>query len=409
MNFRKTLIAGSAAAAFGLLAGTAHADMPSCTDATIFPNPIYLTGSSAFEPTASYMAIKAAAATGNDKASIIYFPSGSCDGPKDIRDGLTIASQGFSVGDYWVPDTTNPDKPVKQNCTLDGAATIKADVGVSDIFYQNCPGNTATVPAGLVDTQGPVQAMLFIVPQANDTSTNLTAGEGQLIWGCGMSGGVTPFTLDTTATQQRDQNSGTQGIVAKAINVPPSAFKGKLNKTGGDLVTSLLAAPPDSAIGFLAADAYDTKRTTLNALAFQAFGQKKAYYADSTADSFDKRNVRDGHYVVWGPEHFFATADNTGHITNAKAASFIGWVNGTTTTTAFNFIDIEATAGVIPQCAMKVTRDQDGPPVKLYTPANPCGCYWESKATKTTPAGCMACTKDADCTGGKKCSNTFCE
>jgi hypothetical protein len=408
MNFRKTLIAGSAAAAFGLLASPARADMPSCTDATVFPNPIYIAGSSAFEPTASYMAIKAAAAAGNDKASIIYFPSGSCDGPKDIRDGLTIASQNFTVGDYWTADTTDPTKPVKANCSLDAAATIKADVGVSDIFYQNCPGNAATVPAGIVDTQGPVQAMIFIVPQSNDTSTSITGPEAQLVWGCGMAGAVAPFTSNASI-MQRDQNSGTQGVVAKAIQVPATAFKGVMNMTGGALVTSLLGADPNTAVGFLAADAYDSRRGMLNALAFKSFGQNKAYYADSTADSFDKRNVRDGHYTVWSPEHFFATADAQGKISNTKAAAFIGWINGTTATTAFNPIDVAASAGVIPQCAMKVARDQDGPPVKNYTPAAPCGCYWESKATKTTPPGCMACTDNAGCTGGKKCSNNFCE
>ena len=72
----------------------------------------------------------------------------------------------------------------------------------------------------------------------------------------------------------------------------------------------MTAPHQDQAIGFLAADSYDANRTMLNALAFQAFGQSKAYYADSTADAFDKRNVRDGHYVVWGPEHFFVAVDN---------------------------------------------------------------------------------------------------
>ena len=60
---------------------------------------------------------------------------------------------------------------------------------------------------------------------------------------------------------------------------------------------------------------------------------------------------------------------------------------------------------------MKVKRDQDGGFVHPYTPAAPCGCYWESKATKTaTPVGCTACTGDPDCAAmGKKCSNNFCE
>jgi hypothetical protein len=409
MNLRKTLIAGSAAAFGSLLAGMAHGQtvLPNCNDTTMFPNPIYLSGSSAFEPTAGNMAIQLSKLTGADQVTIIYSATSSCDGPAHIRDNTTLTGSA----DYFVPNATDPTKADKKSCSLDAAPT-KADVGPCDVFYGNCPGNDPTIPAGLVDVQGPVQAMIFIVPESNTTNTNLSAAEAQDIWGCGMSGGVEPFTSDTTDTQQRNAGSGTQGVVAKAINVPPGSFKGKMNTAGGDLVTSLLAAPnPASAIGFLAADSYDTKRATLNALAFQAFGQSKAYYADSTADAFDKRNVRDGHYVVWGPEHFFAAADNTGKITNANAAKFIGWVNGTVTTAAFKYIDVEAKAGVIPQCAMKVTRDQDGGFLRRYTPAASCGCYFESIATKTpTPVGCTSCAADADCAAaGKHCFNTFCE
>jgi hypothetical protein len=420
MNLRKTLIAGGAAAFAGLLAGAAHA-FPMCSDATMVgPNPIYLSGSSAFEPTASYMAVKlnGAGVADADKVTLIYSATSSCDGPTNIQMNKTLTGNA----DFFTPNPDPTMPPVKNTCVLD--LGVKADVGVSDIFYENCPGNTLPIPDGLADVQGPVQAMIFIVPESNTAQTALTAAEAQDIWGCGMSGGVVPFTdgatppTDTTAqmqdmqsTQQRNSGSGTQGIVAKAINVPPASFKGRINAKGGDLVTALLAAPhQDQAIGFLAADTYDAKRPMLNALQFQAFGQNKAYYADSTIDTFDKRNVRDGHYVVWGPEHFFVAVDTNKAITNTKAAKFTGWVNGTVTTAAFNFIDIEATANVIPQCAMKVTRDQDGPPVRHYTPAAPCGCYWESVATKTTtPPGCTACTMDTDCTGGKKCSNKFCE
>jgi hypothetical protein len=401
------LIAGSAAAFGALLAGPAfgQATLPNCSDTTMFPNPIYLSGSSAFEPTAGWMAVALGALTGTDKVTLIYSATSSCDGPTHIRDGSKI----MGSADFWTANATAGMPPVKASCALD-ANGIVPDVGVSDIFYENCPGNDATIPAGISDTQGPVQAMIFIVPEQNTMNTNLTAAEAQDIWGCGMAGGVQPFTNETADIQQRNAGSGTQGIVAKAINVPPGSFHGKMNSAGGDLVMSIGAAPdPIGAIGFLAADSYDGKRSSLNALAFEAFGQTKAYYADSSVDTFDKRNVRDGHYVVWGPEHFFATTDAMGKINNTKAANFIGWVNGTVTTAAFNYLDIEATANVIPQCAMKVSRAQDGGFMKPYTPAKPCGCYWESKATKMTPADCMPCTMNSDCTGGKTCSNNFCE
>jgi hypothetical protein len=413
MNCRKTLIAGAAAAAVAtLLTGAAQAQTtPNCDDATMFPNPIYVTGSSAFEATAQSMGAKLAGLTGAGQATIIYKATSSCDGITAIRDSAAITG----TADYFAVDPADATKTVKKNCLLDHSVT-KADVGISDIFYENCPGNALPVPAAVVDTLGPVQAMIFIVPHSNTAQTNLTAEEGQDIWGCGMKGLVTPF-ISETDIQQRNSGSGTQGVVAKAINVPPGSFKGKMNAAGGDMVASVVGATnPGSAIGFLAADSFDTKRPQLTALAFRAFGQTKAYYADSTADTFDKKNVRDGHYVVWGPEHFFAAADSTTHaLTNAKAATFIGWVNGTMTTAAFNYIDVEAAAGVIPQCAMKVTRSTDGG--SLSPAAAPtCSCRFEQVATKlaagAVPPGCTSCTGDGDCVGanaGKHCLNKFCE
>jgi len=45
MNCRKTLIAGGSAALACLLAGRAQAQtLPNCNDATMFPNPIYISG-----------------------------------------------------------------------------------------------------------------------------------------------------------------------------------------------------------------------------------------------------------------------------------------------------------------------------------------------------------------------------
>jgi hypothetical protein len=407
MNCRKTLFAGGATTFACLLAGAAHAQtVPNCDDATMFPNPIYVTGSSAFEQTAANMAVRLATLTGTDKVTIIYKTSTSCEGANAIRDNVTLAG----TADIFTPKATDAKIGVinKGACTLDHSVT-KADVGVSDVYYDNCTGGGLT--ATMTDVLGPAQAMIFIVPSTNTTNTNLTAEEAQDIWGCGMKSGVTPFTSEVDI-QQRNKDSGTQGIVAKAINVPPAAFKGKPNSAGGDLVTSLLAADPNAAIGFLAADSFDTKRTQLSALAFRGFSQTKAYYADSTAALFDKKNVRDGHYVVWGYEHFFAPIDaTTKAITNPKAANFIGWVAGTKTTAAFDHVDVEATSGVIPQCAMQVKRSADGGPLSRYTPAagTACGCKFESIATKTAaPTGCTACTADGDC-GTKKCSHGFCE
>src|SRR5260221_211883 len=228
MNFRTTFIAGSAAAFAGLFASAAHAQsLPMCSEAAMVgPNPIYLSGSSAFEPTAGYMAVKLGALAGADQVTLVYSATSSCDGPTHIRDNTTLTGNA----DYWTANADPTMAPVKHSCVLD--LGTKADVGVSDIFYENCPGNDPTIPGGLADVQGPVQAMIFIVPESNTSQTNLAAAEAQDIWGCGMSGGVTPFTdgatpptdsaaqmADMQSTQQRNGGSGSQGIVAKAINV----------------------------------------------------------------------------------------------------------------------------------------------------------------------------------------------
>src|SRR5262249_23223798 len=133
-----------------------------------------------------------------------------------------------------------------------------------------------------------------------------------------------------------------------------------------------------------------------------------AYYPDATFNSFDKRNVRDGRYALWGYEHLFAKAAADGTISNAKAANLIGWITGSLQTPAFDPTAVMAGADLVPQCAMRVGRDAEGGPLRPAPPASPCGCQWESLVTKTTPASCAPCANDSTC-AGKHCSNGFCE
>ena len=163
-------------------------------------------------------------------------------------------------------------------------------------------------------------------------------------------------------------------------------------------------------IGFLAADNYDKNRGLaagaggVDALAFRAFNQNKAYFADSSFSALDKKNVRDGHYGIWGPEHFFVTVDGTGAITDAKAAAFVTAVTGT------DYLSGLISAHVIPQCAMTVTKPTDGGLLSPMTPADPCGCYFESISTGTaTPPGCTQCADNTACTGGQTCHHNFCQ
>jgi hypothetical protein len=49
----------------------------------------------------------------------------------------------------------------------------------------------------------------------------------------------------------------------------------------------------------------------------------------------------------------------------------------------------------------------EGGDLSLYSPAAPCGCYFENQVG-SLPASCTSCTTDASCNGGK-CRYGFCE
>ena len=53
--------------------------------------------------------------------------------------------------------------------------------------------------------------------------------------------------------------------------------------------------------------------------------------------------MRDGHYAIWGYEHFIAPT--TGGTRAQQAADFIGYINGTKTEPSFDSVAIEGGAG----------------------------------------------------------------
>jgi hypothetical protein len=396
---------GLALALLGAAPAVAQTTSVACSDTSVLPNPVYLAGSSAFEPMLKNFAVQIKA---KQNISVIYNPISSCLGVSDIADSTQVLS---GTANYYTVDPTDATKVVINPCTLAGGT--KPTIGVSDVGYDSCLG--VARPATIGEWHGPVQSMLLIVPERNVTTTAMSWQQAAAIWGCGVNGKQTPF-IDESAIQQRSSTSGTQILVARALGVPETAFKGKANSSGGALVTSLLAVPdPQTAIGFLAADAYAPLRGSLNAVAFQGKGQLKAYYADSDANSVDKKNVRDGHYVIQGPLHFFAPL--TAGQPSTVAQQILDWITGakpidpTGDPGNTNYVTTVATAGDVPQCAMKVQIDKDGGLFSPFTPTVSCGCFFDKAVSlvSAAPAGCVACTSDAGCTGGKRCQTGYCE
>src|SRR5438034_11519266 len=102
MNGRKGLIPAGVAALASLVTSTSWGQIvPNCSDATMFPNPIYITGSTAYQPTAGLFAVQMAAlASATDKATIVYQNGlGSCDGPPSIMTPAMLTG----TATVWTP------------------------------------------------------------------------------------------------------------------------------------------------------------------------------------------------------------------------------------------------------------------------------------------------------------------
>jgi hypothetical protein len=135
-------------------------------------------------------------------------------------------------------------------------------------------------------------------------------------------------------------------------------------------------------------------------------------YPDSTATSRDRRNVRDGHYPLWGPLHFLIRRNETGQPANPRTrhelSDAIAYLTGTKVPpNGLRMIDLNADSGLVPECAMPVTRSRDGGEIRPYRSTNPCGCLFEERVTGSS--SCTRCEVQADCAAGEVCSRGYCE
>ncbi len=387
ISFAKAVPLASAAA---LLTCTHTAS--AAVDCATLPNNTYVTGSSAVKP---FMAALGKALAGS--STIVYKGQGSCTGVDAIINGTKMTG----TASYW--DATG----VEQTCNLTVTGDV-ADIGVSDVFATTCPG-FASLPNDVGDFFGPNQVMELVVPKAS-SQVAISAQAGYFVFGFGaMAGQVAPWTNDAMLFV-RNESSGTQQMWAHALNVPANKWKGAQHTSGGALLTDLVAAAdPEAAIGILAADVADANRDKIKALAYQHYHQDCAYLPDSTATAFDKINVRDGHYPVWGPLHLLAKIDNAKNPSKPDAATLIGYFTGKKTTPmGVSLLDLEIGAHTVPACAMKVQRTTELGDMKPFASTEPCGCYFDFKTNGST--NCTKCMNDGGCSGATpKCRFGYCE
>jgi hypothetical protein len=428
-------------------------------DCTTLPNPpVYISGGSAAKP--HLLALAAALAQSGINVSLIYSAPTACIGLEDV---VASPAQTESTTPSYLNPSTTP--PTAESCTAgaDPYPAFYADIGVSGAYPSSCITPTITLGSGYQDFQGPIEAFEIATPWgASQNSINAEAAYVVFGYG-GQNYTVSPWIVPANIWT-RGVTSAVQLIIGDAIGLSGAKWLYNTGDAGAaqvltsetTMVTTIANAggtATSTTIGILgsgALDPYKFAPTTNDAgvksggiqpLAFQATDQDCAYYADSDVSHFDKINVRQGRYDIWGPEHFVTAVDSSGNpqanpagatnppqvaSTSANVQAVISFITHATSgdlpfplatvltpTELQTVIAAESNAHFIPECAMQVSRTSEVGSEASYQPTQGCGCYFESVTGKGTTLSsyCQTCTSKSDCTNASypACNFGYCE
>jgi hypothetical protein len=334
--------------------------------------------------------------------TVVYFGQNSCAGVDSIVSGTPFFGIGAGGPIYW--DATG----AQFNCDVQSTSPVMANIGISDVFATTCYQLPGGLPTAVGEYIGPVQAMTFAT-HALSTEKAISGEAAYYVFGFGADSQVPPWTYEASIFT-RDPLSGTQRMIATAIGVPPDRWKGTATVSSNDMVMRIATDNfPNLSIGILTAAVAQDNATMVKVLAYQDFGQKCAFYPDSSQSANDKANVRSGLYPIWGPLHLFLRLDANGYPANVSAGKVAGYIAGTLPTPPnLDLIKVAAQSRVVPQCAMRVRRTLEMGPTMPYAPAGACGCYYEKLATNAT--SCRTCTTSSQCPASTPvCSYGYCE
>jgi hypothetical protein len=377
--------------------------MPSCFDPTNGrAQVVYITGSSNFPPLMAQLAPLVI----NASFTPVFQVTSSCSGVKAVYGGnpITDPTPGPSAkyAAYFNADGSSVP------CLL-GPGGAQVDIGESDIFASTCGVDPV---AAVEESLGPIQSMIFVTPSISG-QTAITAEAARAVFGMGGDNGLAAPWTNPDLYFVRNANTGTQQMIGHAIGVSADSFWG-IDRGTASNVSALLRAisQPDlaaQAIGIISSDFYDADRGNLTALAFKATGQGCAYLPDSTESKKDKANVRDGHYPIWGPLHFFTpvAADGT---RSPGAQAFVSITS--LPNIPKPLLDAFIGASLVPSCAMRVQRTTELGPLATYAPPFQCGCYFEASLNNgQVPTGCTTCAGAVDCQDPARpaCNLGYCE
>jgi hypothetical protein len=375
---------------------------------------MYMTGSSNFPP----LLAELNTIIGQTGIAPVFVTTTSCQGTRSMN--LMPGTTTF-VADHYVKNpaagsaTAYPqiflgDGGPGVSCLLPSAG-VAIDVGESEIYPETCGAGIDTNNVG--QSLGPILPILFVVPKLSDQMSISYAAARQVFGG---GGGYPPWE-DPKFLFIRGQGTATLRIVGKQLDLMPEQFWGFDQGSASVMAQTVggftFYGDAEKAIGIIGSDFYDFKRNLLKALAFQADGQTCAYLPDSSLNSMDKINVRDGHYPMWGRIHFFNARVNSMSVSES-AGKFTTLLS--TISPDNDLLAALIKGGFVPPCAMLVRRDTEiglGPLVADNPPASSCSCAFDVAVGATNrTADCQKCMSPSDCVGVQgrpACNNGYCE
>lgn len=377
-----------------------------CTNAG--PNRIYMYGTSDFAPTLRAVQPLLSAATPSYRA--IYQNASSCAGVASVFDPTKRLMTNPAAGAtpnyaFYFDDNGN-----QVSCLLDTNGNT-VDIGVSNLFAPTCNTSTATYTPGTTvsDYTGPVVPFVLSVPAAS-TQQSISAEAAHIVFGLGGRGSMvglkdaTPW-IDPTYYFIRNSGAGSTVLSALLFDVPRAKFWGVDRLSTDNLRDSMLASTEaEQSLGILSIDYSDKNRGNLRSLYLQSKGQSSGYLPDSNKNVYDKMNVRDGHYTLWGYVHFF-TPVGAGGVPSDAAKAFVTRIS--VSRLDQTLLDSIISASIIPQCAMKVVRTSEEGDFAPQTGLQ-CGCYFDFKTTGRS--SCTPCQSSSDCPADHSaCNYGFCE
>lgn len=284
------------------------------------------------------------------------------------------------------------------------------DIGVSNLYAQTCDP-TYTTGGAVAEYTGPVVPFVFSV-LATSTQVSISTEAAHMIFGLGGKAPVGSGLMDAapwndyTQYSIRNKSAGSTVLTARLIKVPEDMFWGIDRLSTDNLRDALLTATSqDKAIGILSIDYNDKNRDNLRALYLQysSKGQLCGYQPDSSPTTYDKINVRDGHYPLWGYVHFFTPL--VAGSPSPAASAFVLQFGVQRLEQAL--VDDIIAASLVPQCAMTVQRNSEIGDF-MPKPGFQCGCYFDYKTKgKST---CQSCMTAEQCPSTRpSCNYGFCE